>query len=277
MNKPASIPGGLSRFRIDLAYDGTDYAGWAIQPGLRTIEGEVLKALRVVFGDLPEGLRVGGRTDAGVHALGQVFHLDLDETQTKRVSHRLVGKLNAVLDDDIRVSSFEPAPEGFHARYSATKRSYRYRILDSNEQDPLSARYHLWHYSRLDEKLMQEASKQLLGLHDFASFCRRRAGATTIREMKKIEVSRQGNLVQIDLEADAFCHTQVRSIVGALMKVGSGKMTETRLGEILEAKRRLNEFKVVGPEGLTLMQIHYPEESLLAAQAEKTRNLRILD
>jgi len=129
MTKPASIPGGLSRFRIDLAYDGTDYAGWAIQPGLRTIEGEVLKALRVVFGDLPEGLRVGGRTDAGVHALGQVFHLDLDETQTKRVSHRLVGKLNAVLDDDIRISSFEPAPEGFHARYSATKRSYRYRIL----------------------------------------------------------------------------------------------------------------------------------------------------
>jgi tRNA pseudouridine38-40 synthase len=275
MTEPASIPGGLRRFRIDLAYDGSDFSGWAIQPGLRTVEGALVGVLEVIFGQLEHGLRVAGRTDAGVHALGQVVHVDLSEDQAKRIKPGLPKKLNAMLSRDIRISSIQSAPQGFHARFSATSREYRYRINQSAFENPLTGRYQLWHRHPLDANSMHVAGQKLKGLHDFGAFCKPRAGSTTIRELKKLKVSKTKDEIWIDLQADAFCHNQVRSIVGALVAIGEGKLSADRLMEILEQKKRVSEFKVVGPEGLTLMRVNYPKDHLLARQAEKARNLRI--
>jgi len=277
MTKPASTPGGLTRFRIDLAYDGTDFSGWAIQPGLRTVEGELKKALEVIFDEIANGLRVAGRTDAGVHAWAQVAHLDLGEEQAKRVKSGLPKKLNALLPRDIRIHGFERAATGFDARFSAISREYRYRINQSEFENPLSGRNQLWHRYPLNVQAMKEASEVLIGLHDFAAFCKPRPGSTTIRELKRLEIRNLENEIVIDLEADAFCHNQVRSIVGALIAVGEAKISKEDLSEILNGKKRTGKFKVVGPEGLSLKAINYPADELLASQAEKARNMRSLD
>lgn len=277
MTEPASIPGGLRRFRIDLAYDGTDFSGWAIQPGLRTVEGDLVNALGVIFGELENGLRIAGRTDAGVHALAQVLHVDLTPIQARRIKSGLPKRLNAMLPRDVRIHKVELAPEGFHARFSATSREYKYRINQSDIENPLIGRYQLWHKYPLDAKKMHDAGKHLLGLHDFAAFCKPRAGSTTIREMKKLEVSKTDDEIIIDLEADAFCHNQVRSIVGALVAIGENELSVDQLLMILNQKKRVGKFKVVGPEGLTLMRVNYPKDHLLAEQAEKTRNMRTME
>lgn len=277
MTEPASIPGGLRRFRIDLAYDGTDFSGWAIQPGLRTVEGDLVNALEVIFGKLENGLRVAGRTDAGVHAIAQVLHVDLTPIQARRIKSGLPKRLNAMLPRDVRIHKVELAAEGFHARFSATSREYRYRINQSAIENPLIGRYQLWHKYPLDASKMHDAGQHLLGLHDFASFCKRRAGSTTIREMKKLRVSEAKGEIVIDLEADAFCHNQVRSIVGALVAIGENTLSLKQLLAILDQKKRVGKFKVVGAEGLTLMKVNYPKDHLLAKQAEKTRNMRSLD
>lgn len=277
MTEPASIPGGLRRFRIDLAYDGTDFSGWAIQPGLRTVEGDLVNALEVIFGKLENGLRVAGRTDAGVHAIAQVLHVDLTPVQARRIKSGLPKRLNAMLPRDVRIHKVDLAAEGFHARFSATSREYRYRINQSAIENPLIGRYQLWHKYPLDASKMHDAGQHLLGLHDFASFCKRRAGSTTIREMKKLRVSEAKGEIVIDLEADAFCHNQVRSIVGALVAIGENTLSLKQLLAILDQKKRVGKFKVVGAEGLTLMKVNYPKDHLLAKQAEKTRNMRSLD
>ena len=277
MTEPASIPGGLRRFRIDLAYDGTDFSGWAIQPGLRTVEGDLVNTLEVIFGKLENGLRVAGRTDAGVHAIAQVLHVDLTPVQARRIKSGLPKRLNAMLPRDVRIHKVELAAEGFHARFSATSREYRYRINQSAIENPLIGRYQLWHKYPLDASKMHDAGQHLLGLHDFASFCKRRAGSTTIREMKKLRVSEAKGEIVIDLEADAFCHNQVRSIVGALVAIGENTLSLKQLLAILGQKKRVGKFKVVGAEGLTLMKVNYPKDHLLAKQAEKTRNMRSLD
>lgn len=277
MTEPASVPGGLRRFRIDLAYDGTDFSGWAIQPGLRTVEGDLVNALEVIFGKLENGLRVAGRTDAGVHAIAQVLHVDLTPVQARRIKSGLPKRLNAMLPRDVRIHKVELAAEGFHARFSATSREYRYRINQSAIENPLIGRYQLWHKYPLDASKMHDAGQHLLGLHDFASFCKRRAGSTTIREMKKLRVSEAKGEIVIDLEADAFCHNQVRSIVGALVAIGENTLSLKQLLAILDQKKRVGKFKVVGAEGLTLMKVNYPKDHLLAKQAEKTRNMRSLD
>lgn len=277
MTEPASVPGGLRRFRIDLAYDGTDFSGWAIQPGLRTVEGDLVKALEVIFGKLENGLRVAGRTDAGVHAIAQVLHVDLTPVQARRIKSGLPKRLNAMLPRDVRIHKVDLAAEGFHARFSATSREYRYRINQSAIENPLIGRYQLWHKYPLDASKMHDAGQHLLGLHDFASFCKRRAGSTTIREMKKLRVSEAKGEIVIDLEADAFCHNQVRSIVGALVAIGENTLSLKQLLAILDQKKRVGKFKVVGAEGLTLMKVNYPKDHLLAKQAEKTRNMRSLD
>lgn len=277
MTEPASTPGGLRRFRIDLAYDGSDFSGWALQPGLRTVEGELNKALEVIFGELSSGLRVAGRTDAGVHALGQVVQMDLTLEQAKRVRPGLANKLNAILDRDIRVQKIQSAPEGFDARFSALSREYRYKISQSEIDNPLKNRYQLWHRNRLNVQLMSEAAKKLVGLHDFAAFCKPREGSTTIRELRRLEIGVLDDEIQIDLQADAFCHNQVRSIVGALIAVGEERISPNDLETILMSRKRVSKFKVVGPEGLTLMKVSYPEEAFLAEQAEKTRNMRTME
>lgn len=280
MSEPAGLSGGFSRFRIDLAYDGTDFSGWAKQPGLRTVQGEILRALEQIFGTSKEdfGIRVAGRTDAGVHADHQVCHIDLGPEQLSRLgrSDFSAKRLNGLLPEDVRILSVGTAPDGFDARFSATCRSYRFLLADSSCQlDPKRSRYSLEVKGELDLDRMNLAAKNLIGLKDFGAFCRPREGATTIRELRKLVVQRlQDQVIEVSLEADAFCHNMVRAIVGSLIAVGMGKLTPEELTEIQVAAKRVSKFKVVDAKGLSLSGISYPEDSELANQAEKARNKR---
>lgn len=280
MRKPADHVGGFSRFRLDLSYDGTDFAGWAKQPGLRTVQAVVIRALETVFGPSENdfGLRVAGRTDAGVHATAQVCHLNLSDAQLRRLgrSPLSVRRFNSLLPRDVRVRAFAPAPAGFDARFSATYRRYHYLIADNLAvPNPLHGRYQLELESDLDLDAMRQAGSDLLGLRDFGAFCRPRAGSTTIRELRELQIERLvDQSIRIEVEADAFCHNMVRSIVGALIRVGQGRVSREELQQITLDARRSSRFKVVEPQGLTLVAVGYPADSELATQAEKTRSLR---
>ena len=282
----------LTRFRTVFSYDGTDFFGWAKQPELRTVQGVLLEAMAVIFGESEDdfGIRVAGRTDAGVHALNQQAHFELSDPQLERLGRSLpalenpsylANRLNSLLPSDVRIHSVTIAPEGFDARFSAIHRRYRYRIADANvTKNPLQSRYTLWVDAELDTLAMQVAALGLLGLNDFASFCRARPDATTIRELREVFVSRNqadGGVIEIELLADAFCHNMVRSIVGALVAVGEGRATADDVKHVLDRASRTESFKVVAPHGLTLLEIGYPADSDLATQAEKARNMRSLD
>ncbi len=279
MTKPAGISGGLSRFRIDLAYDGTDFAGWAKQPNLRTVQGELLAVLQQIFGESKDDfhMRVGGRTDAGVHADHQVCHIDLTEKQLRRLGRNplIAKRLNSLLADDVSVLKISKAPAGFDARFSAIGRSYQYSISDAlSKPNPKLVRYTLEVNKSLSVEKMNQAAAKLLGLRDFGAFCKPRPGATTIRELRKLQVRRVRGRILVDVSADAFCHNMVRALVGALIAVGEGKLTASELSAIQKKAVRTSSFKVVGPKGLTLMAISYPAVSGLAKQAEKARNIR---
>jgi tRNA pseudouridine38-40 synthase len=280
MSEPAGVAGGFSRFRIDLAYDGTDFAGWAKQPGLRTVQGELLSALEQIFGtdDSDFGMRVAGRTDAGVHADHQVCHVDLSPAQLSRLGRSSFSakRLNGLLAEDVRVLGIAVAPAGFDARFSATGRSYRYQIADDKvAPDPKLSRYVLMQQGELDLADMNKAAKLLIGLRDFGAFCRPREGATTIRELRNLELARdKDEVISVFLEADAFCHNMVRALVGGLIAVGLGKLTPDELLEIQLQAKRVSKFKVVDPRGLSLSGISYPSDDKLSLQAEKARNKR---
>lgn len=281
MTKPAGIPGGLSRFRVDLAYDGTDFAGWAKQPGLRTVQSEFVKAFTKLFGPSDDdfGIRIAGRTDAGVHATHQVFHIDLTPEQVKRLGRTplTAKRLRGLLPGDIGVLAVSAAPAGFHARYSATGRSYEYAISDALcKPDPMSLRYSLQSRRTYDVALMRDAAIGLLGLKEFGAFCRPRAGATTIRELRVLDVVREeSGRILIRLEADAFCHNMVRALVGALCAVGEGKLSKAELWKIQKEAVRTSKFKVVEPKGLKLVGVSYPADDQLEIQAQKVRKMRL--
>ena len=286
MTKPVGLSvDGFSRYRIDFGYDGTDFNGFAKQPGLRTVQSELLKAIELIFGkDAKDfGMRVAGRTDAGVHAQHQVAHIDLSPAQLKRIGRNpdVAGRINTALPTDIRVYSFALAPSGFDARYSAAFRRYRYRIADRAAWlDPLQVRYVLELKLDLDLKLMRLAAKEMVGLHDFGAFCRPREGATTVRRLRHIKITRNklmGNLIEIELLGDAFCHNMVRSLVGALVAVGRGRASVLEVRDRIKSANRVGSFKVLGPQGLSLIEVGYPKDSRLALQAEKARNMRSLD
>lgn len=276
---------GLSRYRIDFGYDGTDFAGFAKQPGLRTVQSELVKGLEVIFGkdNKDFAMRVAGRTDAGVHAQHQVVHVDLSPTQIKRIGRNpdVASRVNTALPQDVRLFSFEKAPAGFDARYSAIFRRYRYKIADhASFLDPLLVRYVLKLKVDLDLKLMRLAAKEMVGLHDFGAFCKPRAGATTIRNLRYIRITRnrkEGNLVEIELKGDAFCHNMVRSLTGALVAVARGRASAQDVKDRLVSANRVGSFKVLGGKGLSLIEVGYPKDSRLAEQAEKARKLRSLD
>jgi len=286
MTKPVDLPvDGFCRYRIDFGYDGTDFSGFAKQPGLRTVQAELVKAIAVIFGkdDNDFKLRVAGRTDAGVHAQHQVAHLDLTTAQLKRIGRNpdVAGRINTALPKDIRVFSFDVAPEGFDARYSATFRKYRYRVADKNcFVDPLDGRYVLEVKPELDLKLMRQAAKVLIGLHDFGGFCKPRAGATTIRKLRSIKIARnqrQGRIIEIELKGDAFCHNMVRSIVGALVAVGRGRASVSDVQKRLKSGSRAGALKVVAARGLSLIEVGYPKDSKMGLQAQNTRKRRVLE
>ena len=286
MNMPVDqLVDGFVRFRVDLSYDGTDFAGWARQPGMRTVHGEVVRVLTQLFGDSDTDfdLRVAGRTDAGVHAEHQVIHVDLNERQIKRIGRNkdVAGRLNKLLDPDVRVRSFEKAPEHFHARYGATYRRYRYRVADATAtQNAMHGRFTLWLSYELNVLEMQATALEFYGLHDFASFCKPRDIGTTIRDIKEITVKRNkhdNNVIEIEVMADAFCHNMIRSIVGALIKVGGGRATKAEVVAALGAKNRAHPYKVVEPHGLSMIEIGYPPVKKLAEHVALVQRTRTLD
>ena len=262
------------RIRLDVAYDGTGFHGWAAQPGLRTVEGELSAALATVLRVPAVELTCAGRTDAGVHARGQVVHLDLVELPED--VDRLARRANGVLPEDVRVHRALLAPEGFDARFSALWRHYAYRVADRPDLvDPLR-RGHVLAWGRpLDPVLMNAASVALVGEHDFASFCKQREGATTIRTLLDLHWSRGDvELLVAHVRADAFCHSMVRSLVGCLMAIGEGRRDVQWAAEVLSAVRRDPAVAVAPAHGLTLEEGGYPPDAELGARVEVTRARR---
>jgi tRNA pseudouridine38-40 synthase len=257
------------RLRIDLAYDGGDFHGWAVQPGLRTVQGELEAALVTILRVPEVSLVCAGRTDAGVHARGQVVHVDAHPEDLRRL-HR---SLNGLLPPDLRVRRVVTAADGFDARYSPLWRRYAYRICDG-VPDPLTRRQVLTWPRRLDEGAMNDASADLLGLHDFAAFCKLREGATTVRTLLDLAWVRDGDLLTGTVRADAFCHHMVRSLVGCLVAIGEGRRPVGWAGQILAAGVRDAGVTVVPPHGLTLEEVRYPPDDELERRAGQARARR---
>jgi tRNA pseudouridine38-40 synthase len=267
--------GGLVRLRLDLSYDGTGFSGWATQPGRRTVQGVLTEALGTILRLTEPRLVVAGRTDAGVHASGQVAHLDVPRQAWLAQDDRLLRRLAGLLPPDIRVTGARPVGPDFDARFAALWRRYCYRITDSGTgPDPLRRLDTVAWPRPLDVAAMQRAANELLGLHDFAAFCRRRPGASTIRTLQRLDVLRAGELVEITVQADAFCHSMVRSLVGALAAVGAGLRAEHWPAELLGLGRRADEVTVAPPHGLNLVEVGYPPDSELAERVEQTRAVR---
>jgi tRNA pseudouridine38-40 synthase len=269
--------GPLVRVRIDLSYDGTEFSGWAAQPGQRTVEAVLSETLGHVL-RLPEAVRltVAGRTDSGVHARGQVAHADLPADAWVAHADAVLRRLGRALPPDIRVRSIDVAPNGFNARFSALWRRYTYRICDDPARaDPLRRRDTLWHPRALDLAAMNEAASLLLGEHDFAAFCRKREGATTVRALRRLAWERDPDGVAIGgVVADAFCHNMVRALVGALLPVGEGDRPVSWPAEVLAAAVRDPAVRVVPAHGLSLEEVRYPSPDQLAARAALTRRVR---
>jgi len=286
----ASAPGtagAADRLRLDLSYDGTEFAGWAVQPGLRTVAGTLGDALSILLRG-PVTLVVAGRTDAGVHASGQVAHIDVEPIALSRLSPRrtdepdpplagLLRRLAGLLPPDVRVREISRAPAGFDARFSALRRHYRYRIATAPwGADPLDRVDVLARPRPLDVARMQRAAAALIGLHDFAAYCRPRAGSTTIRDLQQLTVSGFGEQLVIEVAADAFCHSMVRSLVGALIGVGEGRLEVEAPARLLAARSRTAAVHTAPPGGLTLVGVDYPPVAELAARATATRALRVV-
>lgn len=272
------------RLRIDLAYAGGSYSGWAVQPGLKTVQDELETALAVALRIERSDVRtvVAGRTDAGVHALGQVCHLDLPEgleltpAALGSIARRVQGALGRA---PIRIHSIALAPEGFDARFSPLSRSYEYRIADAGAtKNPLHREFTVETNYRLDHQEMSRVARSLLGLHDFATFCRPRVGATTIRELQEYRWDRDDSGVLVaSIRADAFCHSMVRALVGAAVAVGRGKLTHDQVLVLLENKKRTSDFVTMPAHGLLLREVTYPDADALAARAALTRKKRNAD
>ena len=269
------------RLRIDLAYDGGAFHGWATQPDLRTVQSELEAGLGTVL-RLPDPTTVcAGRTDTGVHARGQVVHLDVADDALTSTAGRFDGdpaeavtrRLNGVLPADLRVRRVVAAPDGFDARFSPLWRRYAYRICDG-VPDPLTRDHVLAWPRALDVRAMNEASAALVGLHDFAAFCKQREGATTVRTLLDLTWAREGEMITGTVRADAFCHHMVRSIAGCLLAVGEGRRPASWPAEVLAAADRDSAVTVVPPHGLTLEEVRYPPDDELAARAQETRARR---
>ena len=269
MTEPTLYPeSGFRRLRLDLSYDGTNFSGWAIQPDRRTVQQCIEEAIRTVAQAKAETI-VAGRTDAGVHATGQVIHVDVPESLEL---DDLAYKLNRILDEDIRINNIEIAPTAFHARFSALRRYYEYRILDENKVIPPLARFNTesW-YRGLDVDQMNDASALLLGTHDFAAFCKFREGATTIRTLETYQWRRDryGYLVG-EVVADAFCYSMVRNLVGAIVCVADGRKESDWISTLLENKERVSDSLVFPARGLSLYKVDYPDDAELLERAVKT-------
>jgi tRNA pseudouridine38-40 synthase len=276
------------RLRLDIAYDGTDFAGWAVQAGQRTVAGVLDEALTTVF-RTPVRLRAAARTDTGVHATGQVAHVDVPAGALPNVYPRsphagdpeflpLLRRLGRFLPADVRLLGIARAPADFDARFSALRRHYTYRLSTAPYGvQPQQARYIVAWPRALDVDAMIAASRELLGLRNFAAFCRHRDGATTIRDLQRLDWSRDGDLITAHVTADAFCWSMVRSLVGALLAVGEHRRAPAWCRELLTATDRSSDFAAAPALGLTLIRVDYPPDDELASRILITRDLRSRD
>jgi tRNA pseudouridine38-40 synthase len=263
------------RLRLDIAYDGTDFSGWAAQPGRRTVAGVLLEALDKVAA--PSGLTVAGRTDAGVHAGGQVAHVDLPAADWAALAPTLVRRLAGLLPDDVRVRAATAVPDTFDARFSATFRRYEYRVTDAPfGAEPLRRRDTLAWPRRLDLDRLNAAAAGLVGEHDFAAFCRRKENATTVRALTRLDWRRDPDGVLVaTVQADAFCQQMVRSLVGAMLVCGDGRRPPSWPATQLALRERSSEVTVAPAHGLTLVAVGYPDDPAgYAARSALTRNRR---
>ena len=270
----AGPPVGHLRVRLDLSYDGTDFRGWAEQPGRRTVQGVLQDALGVLVRAVPPRLQVAGRTDAGVHARGQVAHADLPAPVA--TDPLLLRRLNGLLPEDVQVRRSSLAAPGFDARFSALARTYRYRVADGPASvDPLRRRDVLSWPRPMDLDALQTACPPMLGERDFAAYCKRREGATTVRELLELGWERDGSgLLVMTVRADAFCHSMVRSLVGAMLPVGEGRREPIWPASLLELPARSSAVVVAPPHGLVLEHVSYPADDALLGRQAVTRRMR---
>ena len=273
------------RVRLDLSYDGTEFSGWAAQPGRRTVQGELEAALTRVLRLPSVSTTVAGRTDAGVHARGQVANLDVPQDTWAAVPGRsdsppevaLVRRLAGVLPRDVVVRDATVVPEAFDARFGALWRRYSYRITDA-PPDPLRRLDTVTWGRPLDVDAMADAAGRLTGLHDFAAFCKQRDGRTSVRTLLDYSWARDETGVLVaTVRADAFCHSMVRFLVGAVVPVGEGRRAPDWPASVLAGRRREPSVTVMPPQGLCLEEVAYPEAAGLLARAQQTRAVRSLE
>ncbi|MEU7851048.1 tRNA pseudouridine(38-40) synthase TruA [Micromonospora parva] len=267
------------RLRLDVSYDGADFSGWAAQPTRRTVAGVLVETLDLVLGvGTATGLTVAGRTDAGVHATGQVCHLDLPVDVWRQHESRLLRRLARLLPTDVRVRAMTEVPADFDARFSATFRRYEYRVTDAPfGAEPLRRHEVLAWPKPLDLTALNAAAVGLVGEHDFAAYCRRKEHATTLREVTRLDWRRDPDGILVaTVQADAFCQAMVRSLVGAMLVAGDGRRPVEWPGSLLTRQERSSEVTVAPAHGLTLVAVGYPSDPAeYARRADLTRRLRV--
>ncbi|KKK05264.1 tRNA pseudouridine(38-40) synthase TruA [Micromonospora sp. HK10] len=268
-----------TRLRLDVSYDGTDFSGWAPQPTRRTVAGVLTETLDLVLGaGTATGLTVAGRTDAGVHATGQVCHLDLPTEVWRQHDGRLLRRLARLLPPDVRVRAMTEVPADFDARFSATFRRYEYRVTDAPwGAEPLRRTDTLAWPKPLDLAALNAAAAGLVGEHDFAAYCRRKENATTLREVTRLDWRRDPDGILVaTVQADAFCQNMVRSLVGAMLVAGDGRRPVEWPAGLLRRRERSSEVTVAPAHGLALVAVGYPDDPAeYARRADLTRRLRV--
>ncbi|MFI7604019.1 tRNA pseudouridine(38-40) synthase TruA [Micromonospora sp. NPDC049366] len=268
-----------TRLRLDVSYDGTGFSGWAAQPTRRTVAGVLVETLDLVLGaGTATGLTVAGRTDAGVHATGQVCHLDLPTAVWREREGQLLRRLARLLPTDVRIRAITEVPAEFDARFSATFRRYEYRVTDAPYgAEPLRRHEILAWPKPLDVDALNTAAAGLVGEHDFAAYCRRKENATTLREVTRLEWRREPDGVLVaTVQADAFCQAMVRSLVGAMLVAGDGRRPVEWPASLLTRRERSSEVTVAPAHGLTLVAVGYPDDPAeYARRADLTRRLRV--
>ncbi|MEU9827086.1 tRNA pseudouridine(38-40) synthase TruA [Micromonospora chersina] len=267
------------RLRLDVSYDGTDFSGWAAQPTRRTVAGVLMQTLDLVLGlGTATGLTVAGRTDAGVHATGQVCHLDLPAEVWRQHDGKLLRRLARLLPPDVRVRAMTEVPADFDARFSATFRRYEYRVTDAPwGAEPLRRTDTLAWPKPLDLAALNAAAAGLVGEHDFAAYCRRKENATTLREVTRLDWRRDPDGILVaTVQADAFCQNMVRSLVGAMLVAGDGRRPVEWPASLLSRRERSSEVTVAPAHGLALVEVGYPADPAeYARRADLTRRLRV--
>lgn len=256
----------MKRVKLTVAYDGTNYCGWQVQPNGVTIESELNRHLTELLG---EEIRVTGasRTDAGVHAMGNVAVFD---TAARMPAERISYALNTRLPEDIRIQESRQVAPDFHPRFCETRKTYEYRICSRRFPDPCSRLYSLFYYWELDVERMRKAGAYLVGTHDFTSFCTAKPEVTNrVRTIYSLEVQKSGDLITVRICGNGFLYNMVRIIVGTLLRIGSGMQEPEEIREILRARDRGAAGDTARPQGLSLIRIEYPngEDAVFSGEA----------